>query len=446
MAKLKTKQAVILAIVAVLILSCLLVIKIKRKPKVPDIWETMVKDFQGIIKDKPRSEEAAEAQISIARIYNSRLKDYKKAFTEYDKVLDIYPDSSEVPRAFAEMSDLHRFRLREEDLKKPYQKAIKKFTKIIADYPEDETKRQALFSLAYAYDIIEDERSLKTFQKIISNYPGSHWARMAKHFVEYKGASFLVALEVWNETCYWSRDRDIYPGTIVNKEVSTAVVIYPHSPSKEPFPCKLTINTTKEVEKARPEAPIRILPDGRRQAEWQRNLESTTSLGTYKMNHYKLSYTTDARIEEVTILREAKKIDGERQIITIKVIAPFKATLRINVFTGKGVSIDSQSINPRPKWHTQDIIVFPDTDCTREQTFSFIVNLPENIEYYYPDVLMWPKKKRESKAYPKKRLKSYQGTSADITYELTSNRFFEINELKERTSVTYKLNGFVTYK
>ena len=50
--------------------------------------------FSKLIKSYPESEEAPRAQLAIARIYGYRLGDYERAFKEYERFINNYPQSN----------------------------------------------------------------------------------------------------------------------------------------------------------------------------------------------------------------------------------------------------------------------------------------------------------------------------------------------------------------
>jgi TolA-binding protein len=127
-----------------------------------------------------------EAQFGIAECYEEMAKQsgsegsqlHDRAFQEYKKVFDSYPDSGRVGEAVAKMANYYY-------QQKDYSRAIDTFENVLADYPDAKFLDVIIFNYGrclYRLDRKADAR--KQFDQLIADFPESPLAADAKRISE----------------------------------------------------------------------------------------------------------------------------------------------------------------------------------------------------------------------------------------------------------------------
>lgn len=152
-------------------------------------YKEAYKGFKKVIVNYPDAKEAAEAQYYIGRCLESMEQPYK-AYLEYQKVIDIYPNSKRINEIVKRQYDIGEFFLNREPKKwlgiSLYDfvehPTIVIFQTLVDKVPYSEYASQAQYKIGILklqlgrYDEARD-----AFQKVIDNYPDSELAAPARY-------------------------------------------------------------------------------------------------------------------------------------------------------------------------------------------------------------------------------------------------------------------------
>lgn len=149
-------------------------------------YEEARREFKKILKNYPKSVEAADAQYFLGLINEGQGNLYE-AFKEYQKVIEKYPFSEKI----SEINE-REFKIAERFMGGEKQKgwgsnftmenpAIEIFTKVIENSPYGPLAAQAEYKLGLMLKSLQRYyEAEEAFNKVLTNYPDSEWAAAAK--------------------------------------------------------------------------------------------------------------------------------------------------------------------------------------------------------------------------------------------------------------------------
>ncbi|MBU4310493.1 tetratricopeptide repeat protein [bacterium] len=154
--------------------------------------------YQQIINEHPESKWAPRAQWEIAEIIGHRLGNYEKAFNEYQRLIDNYPQSRQVADALLGIGECYEY-------KGEYKKALAKYQEIIERYPRsgadydaelkvdaitkgDDYKGEPLRLYTLEYKLWKEgkyQESIGVCRELVSRYPKAHLASSVQYYIGY---------------------------------------------------------------------------------------------------------------------------------------------------------------------------------------------------------------------------------------------------------------------
>ena len=148
-----------------------------------------LKEFHKLLVHYPDSQQAAEAQYYTGRVWEE-LKNPYQAYLEYQKVIDVYPNSKRIQEIVERNYHIGEYFFNREPsswlgislyelVEHP---SLEIFRKIIEDTPYSEYAPAAQYKLGVLLAKLERYNEAKeTFQQLLDNYPESEWAEAAKY-------------------------------------------------------------------------------------------------------------------------------------------------------------------------------------------------------------------------------------------------------------------------
>jgi TolA-binding protein len=104
-------------------------------------FNVAIEEYEKLIADHPRSPQAEEAMLAIARIQADELKDYRRAVNSYKRYLDTYPEGKQAPIALFLSAYLYHNELND------LGNAKLMYEQFLAKYPTHEMAVSAKFEL-----------------------------------------------------------------------------------------------------------------------------------------------------------------------------------------------------------------------------------------------------------------------------------------------------------
>jgi tetratricopeptide (TPR) repeat protein len=418
-------------------------------------------------------DQKAESVLSIARIYNWRLQDDESAFREYEGFIEEFPESPFVPDAFLEMSDIYRYRLLGLQLQERFAGVTEQFRQILEASPEQPGRAREWFLLGNAYEVLGDDRQREVFEKIVNDYPDSYWAQISSLYLRYEGIAHHVDLEFWEDSVFSTVQQDIKEEDLLEADRSMIFAINSFSPAKQPFPCQVIVTTQLEpVEIQGPKYPFPRDPDllvswndrsnvsGRSSQHELPNGDTVfTWDGAIRSNHLHTGNRGGGRVttlsqpgrfvSDVTIERKYEKIGQDLQKCTVLVTSTWEPTVKVHRVAG---IIDTTTPIPEPTWAIGDMIYWSVGPYRTEpegisQTieFSFVVKLPSDVAYFYPEIWVSPDSKKGQVNHPDigKSLLGFECAFEGQTYKIASTRHFKIKEMESTVRRKYRLDAII---
>lgn len=430
--------------------------KIFREGETKQNWDEALQAYQRIIDNFPESQVAPMAQYQIAWIYHLRVHNYQRALKEYKKIIEEYPLSQNAISGIDGLCQLYKFRFKDlNKLKEEYQPIIAQYKKILKKSESEKDKAFALYALGSIYERLRDKRALEMYQRVVDEHPDSRWAHSAKRLLVFKEVDYTISLCTFDDVYYRNPSKDLIPGASCQAEVIKGLQINPHSAIEKPFACSLIINTEDRIEETTGgrrgigKPSITQLPDGRYQAQWQASLDTAT-LGRGLCHNFDTSYNVEKKNKDIRVIRHCKRIGKGKQLITIEVTAPQKVYIDISLVNmRREATIDTDSVKPTPTSAYKDRLYFwgegrgvgrdVGIDCSETKTFSFAVNLPQNVDYYYypeVEVGIW---RSEQRTLIEEKIQRYQNSFGSAFFILTSDDFFKVDDLEENIRRSWTL-------
>ncbi len=136
-------------------------------------YKNAVSEFQKIIDDYPDCSLADDAQYDIGDIYLFKLNESSKAIPEFQKILDNYPASKYAENAHYKIGECYRRMQKYTDATDVYKKFIRK-------YPKSNFLDYSYYYMGQCYEQLKQfSLAKKSYQKIIDDYPESIWVVVA---------------------------------------------------------------------------------------------------------------------------------------------------------------------------------------------------------------------------------------------------------------------------
>ncbi len=144
-------------------------------------YKRALTEFKKLVKHYKNSHEAAEAQFYIGRCYEE-MGDLYKAFVNYRKTIQVYPSTSRFDEVLERMYEIgnaflagkKRKLLGTLSIMPARDKAVEVFQAIVEDGPFSSTGELAQYKLGLAHLALgEYEQAVTAFEQLISRYPNS---------------------------------------------------------------------------------------------------------------------------------------------------------------------------------------------------------------------------------------------------------------------------------
>lgn len=191
-------------------------------------YKSALKEFSKILIYFPDAREAAEAQYYVGRCWEELSNPYR-AFTEYQKVIDTYPNSKRIQDIVSRQYAIGEYFLNREPKKwlglslsaLSEHPSIEIFKKVVANAPYAEYAPQAQYKLGLLYMKLRQYAEAKdALQTLLDNYPDSEWVEAGKYQmaiagakassgVDYDGALRKEALQDFSEFLEKHPDTDL---------------------------------------------------------------------------------------------------------------------------------------------------------------------------------------------------------------------------------------------
>jgi len=128
-------------------------------------YDQSVNDYARLVAEYPESEDAFNAQVTIADIYENRLGNLAQAAAEYQRLLKKFPNHPDAPKYAMQLSESF-FRL------KNYEQADLSAQDLVAKWPSAPEVPKARFNIAQiAYVSGKVPAALVEYEKLVAEYP-----------------------------------------------------------------------------------------------------------------------------------------------------------------------------------------------------------------------------------------------------------------------------------
>lgn len=355
--------------------------------------------FRKVVKRWPKTRPAQQAQERLAWLMWARLDDRSASVSESQKLLELFPLSSFAEQALQNIHwqcrDWVKDPARERAIVEDYRRRLEAMARQARD---EESRAAALYLTGMAGRYLGNRDSLERLAQVKERYPDSDWARRAERYLAFRQADLVARMRMFEDSEYRSRERDIEPGIPMEKQSRRGVQVNAETwdPDGAGMQYELRVSSGVAVQKADP--PTHVETKGGRSiatwhfpedtaAEWQRRPGS--------MN-YNLSGVSQAKCPNVTVTRRSEDLRGRRRRITITVKAPMRVYVDIRPSVRGQVLGDTVSPQPDASNTAGDLFFWGGggrmtdrergLDCSSGKSFSFVIQLPEGVETYYPHV------------------------------------------------------------
>jgi hypothetical protein len=419
------------------------------------------------------ADQRAEATISIARIYNSRLQDEESAFPVYESFIEGFPESPLLSDAFLEISDIYRYRFLGLRFQDRFASATEQFRQILEANPDETGRAREWFLLGNAYEVLDDDRQQAIFEKIVNDYPDSYWAQISSLYLQYEGIAHHVDLTFLEDSVFSTVEQDIKAGDLLAAERSMSLRINPLSPAKQPFSCEISVTTgleSAEVEGPKypfPRDPDLLvswydrsevsgqssryeLPDGNTFFTWKGAISSnhlhTSFLGASQVTS---SSRSEHFVSDITVERKYEKLAPDLQMCTVLVTSTWEPMVKVQRVAG---IIDTTTPTPEPSWAISDMILWSARSYRTEPEgtpetieFSFVVQLSPDVGYFYPEIWILPRTQKEQVPHPDMgtALSEFECSFEGETYEIASARRFKVRRMQSTVARKYILDAII---
>jgi len=166
-------------------------------------YKRALTEFKKLLAYYPDAREAAEAQFYKARCYEG-LNHHYQAFKEYQRLIARYPNSMRIQEATERQYKIGEWFLTWKGkrlLGVPLNvfsdhPAIEIFTKIVEVVPYSEYAPKSLYKLGTLFvNLSRYDEAKEAFQRLIDNYPKSEWAEAAKYQLALSSSKSSLAAE-----------------------------------------------------------------------------------------------------------------------------------------------------------------------------------------------------------------------------------------------------------
>ena len=138
-----------------------------------------ITNYQLLIESYPDNWHAVEALKRVAEIHDDAER-YQEAINTYYQIYELYPDKEYTPDALLEIRTLYRSEL------KNYEKAIEILKLFATQYAQREDAAQRLFEAGEIYedDLQRIQAAIDTYHEVKNKFPASKYARRAQDRIE----------------------------------------------------------------------------------------------------------------------------------------------------------------------------------------------------------------------------------------------------------------------
>jgi len=212
-------------------------------------WERAVEIYKMALKTIERkSKQLGEDQskklkqdgfLSIARILNTRAKQYATAADFYRKAIEVAPNTWQACQALTECTDLVHLNLYIKEARDALDQATTTSLSALKtlQLPEADIYRFAAAQASLLLGRPEGPSLLRSLEK--SSSPFLAW--MAKSYISYDDLPFLLSFEEQKSYHVRIKTKDLTPETLAEGKILYQLEINPHSPTKELFPIQLLL-------------------------------------------------------------------------------------------------------------------------------------------------------------------------------------------------------------
>ena len=132
-----------------------------------------VEAYQSVVDTKPGTPEALQAQLAIAKLSIDRMNQPTEGVKAYEAVIAAAPESDEAAEAYYELG-MHYYR------QKDYKASQTQFDAVVNNYPQLELSHNAQLMLAKSFEEAKDfEQAVEVFDNFANRNPRSERAALA---------------------------------------------------------------------------------------------------------------------------------------------------------------------------------------------------------------------------------------------------------------------------
>ena len=145
-------------------------------------YDEAVKYYEEFLKEPPSPEQAASAHFEAAKIYYLNLKQYDRAAEHYIRIVEDFPQFSQREQAFLQLAGCFEL------LKKP-REAISEYESLLQAFPDTPERRKIRLAIADLYYGYDQSQALVEYQKVAKDAPYDELSEKA--YLRIGGVRFL---------------------------------------------------------------------------------------------------------------------------------------------------------------------------------------------------------------------------------------------------------------
>lgn len=145
-------------------------------------YEQAIKYYEEFLQGAPAAEQAATAHFEAAKIYYLNLKQYDRAAEHYIRIVEDFPQFPQRQQAFLQLAECFEL------LKKP-REAISEYESLLQAFPDTSDRRKIRLAIADLYYSYDQSQSLLEYQKVVKDTPYDELAEKA--YLRIGGVRFL---------------------------------------------------------------------------------------------------------------------------------------------------------------------------------------------------------------------------------------------------------------
>lgn len=134
----------------------------------------------------------SETELFSSAREKEKVKNYKEAVADYEKVVDEYPEGEYAPRALMQIAKFyHMQNFKDISKEESYRQALNLYDQIYKNYPDAPEAQKALFLTGFlrANEFNQPDSARAAYELFLKKYPNSEMANSAKLELENIGVA-----------------------------------------------------------------------------------------------------------------------------------------------------------------------------------------------------------------------------------------------------------------